>query len=278
MSIKVTERGVEKLQVQDWAAKFEPDRQGLRQLQKIGVEPRHFFDIGACNGAWTRFVQLDFPNARFDMFEPLSDHAPILRKRLDETVDGKRCWLHKIALGSETKRTTMFVYPDNPAASTALELGFQPEDANPIEIEMMTVDDAVDKLALPTPDVIKMDTQGCELNILKGARKILPHVQVLLLECWLKRAYGPKTPLLLEVAEWLREFDFHLVELGDGWRDENGTLGSQDCFFLNARSKGSPLHNEARRLQINGEHASNNDRIHRPASGLRKAVGKLFGK
>jgi len=92
--------------------------------------------------------------------------------------------------------------------------------------------------------VIKMDTQGCELGILQGATKTLRSVDVLLLECWLTRAYGPTTPLLLEVAQWLRQFDFHIWDLGNAWRDPEGVLVAQDCLFLNARCHVSRLQNE----------------------------------
>jgi FkbM family methyltransferase len=247
------------------------DRRCLAQLKKIGIEPRHIFDVGACNGAWTRHVRLDFPEATFDMFEPLAEQ-PLLRERLNQTADGTRCRLHQVALGPQTRHTRMFMYPDNLPGSTALELGFAPENAHAIEIEMLSLDDAIQKLGLPRPDLIKMDTQGCELSILEGARQTLPAVDVLLLECWLTRAYGPKTPLMLEVAEWLREYDFHLWDLADQWRDAAGNLVAQDCFFLNARCKASPLQNDPRRFREQPENPP------APEPGWRKTLGRLFTK
>ena len=112
---------------------------------------------------------------------------------------------------------------------------------------MTTLDDAVREFALTTPQVVKVDIQGGELNVLKGATRLLPKVDVLLLECWLYRGYSNDTPLLLEVANWLREFDFHLWDLGDCYRD-GGTLVHQDCFFLNSRSTVSGLRGEPLRL------------------------------
>ncbi|HVV70539.1 MAG TPA: FkbM family methyltransferase, partial [Verrucomicrobiae bacterium] len=156
--------------------------------------------------------------------------------------------LHKVALGPECKTTSMYVYPRNLVGSTALELEVKPQQAERIEVQMLTIDYAVQEFRLPVPQVIKMDTQGCELGILQGASRTLPQVDVLLLECWLTRAYGRPTPLLLEVADWLRELDFHLWDLGSGWRNEEGTLIAQDCFFLNARNRVSRLGDEPRRF------------------------------
>lgn len=109
---------------------------------------------------------------------------------------------------------------------------------------MLTIDYVVEEFQVGVPQAIKMDTQGCELRILQGGTRTLPKVDVLLLECWLTRAYGPTTPLLLEVADWLRQFNFHLWDLSNPWRDDSGVMVSQDCLFLNAHSKVSRMKSE----------------------------------
>jgi FkbM family methyltransferase len=179
------------------------------------------------------------------LFEPLIDHSVVYRQKMEMTLSKHPNFrLHKVALGEECKRAPMYLYPENIVGSTALALDATPVDARRVEIDMLTVDRVIEEFRLPIPHVIKMDTQGCELSILQGATKTLPLVEVLLLECWLTRAYGPATPLLLEVADWLRQFDFYLWDLGNPWRDPSGVLVAQDCLFLNARSKVSRLQEE----------------------------------
>jgi FkbM family methyltransferase len=223
------------------------DRERFRHLRKLGLELSHFFDVGASTGRWSSRVAQDFPHGRFNLFEPLIDYSTDYRSKMETTLarhPGFR--LHKVALGEECRRATMFLYPGNLVGSTALPLGAKPPDAERIEVDMVTIDYVIEEFRLPLPQVIKMDTQGCELSILQGGTRTLPQVDVLLLECWLTRAYGPTTPLLLEVAEWLREFDFHLWDLGNAWRDPAGVLVAQDCLFLNARTKVSRLRDEIR--------------------------------
>jgi len=221
------------------------DRERFRHLQKLGLELAHFFDVGASIGRWSSRVSQDFPHGTFNLFEPLIDHSSEYRRKMATTLSRHPTFrLHKVALGAECKRTSMYLYPENLVGSTALPLEFTPADARKVDVDMLTIDYVVEEFRLPVPQVIKMDTQGCELSILQGAAKSLPGVQVLLLECWLTRAYGASTPLLLEVAEWLRKFDFHLWDLGNAWRDSAGVLVAQDCLFLNARSKVSRLQDE----------------------------------
>jgi FkbM family methyltransferase len=224
------------------------DRERLRHLRKLGLDLHHFFDVGASNGRWSARVSQDFPNASFELFEPLIDHAPEYRLKMERTLAlHPKFRLHKVALGPQCKPTHMVLYPGNLVGSTALDLGATPPDAHKVPVQMLTIDYVVEEFRLPHPQVIKMDTQGCELGILQGARKTLPHVQALLLECWLTRAYGPSTPLFLEIAQWLRDFDFHLWELANPWRDPDGYLVTQDCLFLHSSCVASRLHAEPRR-------------------------------
>jgi FkbM family methyltransferase len=220
------------------------DVQRLRYLSSEGVKLNHFFDVGASNGCWSWRLSKAFSGASFDLFEPLIDHAPEYRELMEEMLSFRpRFFLHKVALGHTCKRTKMHM-DQRLVGSTALELGKDaPREWPLVEVEMLTVDYVVEQLHRPAPQVIKIDTQGCELAILQGAVRTLPRVEVVLLECWLRRGYGNNTPLLLEVAEWLRQLNFHFWDFS-GCHREEGLLVSQDCFFLNARSKASRLRRE----------------------------------
>jgi FkbM family methyltransferase len=219
------------------------DRQLLGRLRNLGLELKHFFDVGASNGVWSHQVCEDFPGATFDLFEPLVDFAPEYWQKLGPRLSQHPSFrLHKIALGAECKRIPFYLYPE-PANSTTLETNAQ--ESRHIEVDMFTLDYVIEEFRLAIPQALKVDTQGSELNILRGARKTLPQIQVLLLECWLTRAYGPATPLFFEVAQWLRNFGFHLYDLGNAWRDTDGSLVAQDCVFLNQRSKVSRMPSES---------------------------------
>jgi FkbM family methyltransferase len=182
------------------------------------------------------------------MFEPLVDHIPKYQEKMSKLLkQSSRFRLHKYAVGAETRRIQMHILTDDPFGSTALEMKQAPKDAKRIEVDMITIDEAIKAWNLPVPNVIKMDTQGSELTILQGAQQTLPQVDVLLCETWLIRAYGPATPLLIELMDWLRDWGFYLWDFGDVYRDKNGMLLSPDCIFLNARNKISLLGDELSR-------------------------------
>jgi hypothetical protein len=97
---------------------------------------------------------------------------------------------------------------------------------------------------LRPPDLIKLDTQGSELDILRGAAGLLPTATAILCECWLFPGYGKATPLWLEVANFLREQGFEIFDFG--WvyrRPSDQRPATVDILFVRRSAKISPLYN-----------------------------------
>jgi hypothetical protein len=80
--------------------------------------------------------------------------------------------------------------------------------------------------------VIKIDVQGAERLILTGGRQTMATAKVLFLETWLTRGYGPDTPLLTEMIDFLTPAGFTLVDLGEQFRDERHRVYSVDAVFF----------------------------------------------
>ena len=62
----------------------------------------------------------------------------------------------------------------------------------------------------PAPQLLCMDLQGAELEALKGCGNLLHDVEVIVTEGQYKPLYEG-TPLLADLEEYLRAYDFHLV-------------------------------------------------------------------
>jgi hypothetical protein len=90
--------------------------------------------------------------------------------------------------------------------------------------------------------LIKLDTQGSELEILQGAEQLLPSATAILCECWLFPGYGKATPLWLEVANFLRDHNFDIFDFG--WvhrRPADQRPATVDILFLRRSAEFSPL-------------------------------------
>jgi FkbM family methyltransferase len=212
------------------------DRQAFQRLANLGYHPSIVFDIGASDGVWSFYMKQVLPQANFHLFEPLIDHSPDYRQFMEETLRIYPSFsLHKYALGDRQGNVAMTVF-DNILASSCLSVTPPDQETRLVEVPMLRLDEAMQKLNLPQPQVIKIDTQGNELSILKGATQTLAKVDVLLLECWLYRGYGPETPLLTEIANWLLPFNFRLWDVTEPYRNPEGILASLDCVFVHTNA------------------------------------------
>lgn len=209
------------------------DRQVFQRLAKLGYVPQTIFDVGASNSGWSYYMKQVVTEAEFYLFEPLVDHVPEYQGLMTETLRVFPSFhLHKYALGDKDGNITVNVFPDA-VSSTTLTMPEGGYSTRAVSVPLIRLDSAMAQLSLPQPQVIKIDTQGNELSILRGAVQTLPKVDVLFLECWLYRGYGPDTPLLNEIAQWLLPFNFRLWDVSEPYRNPNGHLTTLDCIFIN---------------------------------------------
>jgi FkbM family methyltransferase len=214
----------------------ELDKEIFLLLKKFGYEPTIIFDVGASTGFWSHHIAEIFPQATFHLFEPLVDHVPEYASSMALNLASHPAFvLHKLALSASSGEIAFNVFP-SPTASTSLDVAAGLPGVRPLRVPSMTLEDVVLTRALPVPQVVKVDVQGGELAVLQGARSILPEIDVLLLECWTWRGYGPRTPLVGEIVAWLAKAGFSLWDVGDSYRDPDGVLASVDCVFVNVRT------------------------------------------
>lgn len=210
----------------EWAS---CDQGFIRNLMKVGIAIDSIYDVGASNGGWSAQMAKVVPHATFNLFEPLEsdqyaeDLARVLRDRPDFC-------LHRFALGDEetTLRLNLF---SNHGGSSLIDSDWEGVvSKKPVPVRRL--DDVVSNLKLPPADLIKMDVQGFELKILNGGEVTCRQAKALMIETWLYRGYGPDTPLLGEIIDWMTRHDFKLVSFGDTYVAPDMTLCSIDAFFL----------------------------------------------
>ena len=218
----------------------ELDKETFSLLAKLGFKPDVVFDVGAANGRWSDNIQTIFPSAKFHLFEPLISHDPQYKSNMDRNLQNfPNFTYHEFALGETDQDIPIHIFP-NSVASSVLDVDDNVHGSKRVIVSMLTLETAIKTLNLPIPQVIKIDTQGNELAILKGAKNFLSKVDVLVLETWLIRGYGKSTPLLHELMNELLQYNFYLWDIADGYRPESGTLSSVDCFFINTGSNLAP--------------------------------------
>lgn len=197
-------------------------------------------DCGSNAGQYVEELKKTGWSGKVFSFEPLSDAYAKLSAKA-EASEGWRTF--QFALGDENGESTIQI-AGNSYSSSLLQFSndfkeLRP-DASPVGSEKVTIrrlDDVVKEegLNFEGPLMLKIDVQGFEMSVLRGALDTLPRISVLQCELALIPSYeGGAT--FVEVREFLRERGFVLAHLIDGHANhETGELREVDGIFLNTR-------------------------------------------
>jgi len=164
---------------------YRHERLIFSRLKALGFEPRAIFDIGSAVAGWSATIARVFPSAQFHFFEPLVDLKPLYKHCCDWFLARYPNFsLHKVALGDCDGTVT--IYSDTSGVSPTI----LPEDYSASLPEEEHVPIAASgvrgRSRLARPDLLKVDVQGGEMLVLKGAGELLDTVQVLEAETWSK--------------------------------------------------------------------------------------------
>lgn len=205
----------------------------FRRLLERGYEPSAIYDIGAAHGTWSAAVATVFPDARYELFEPLAGRNPTYRAELARRVEEHPNFrVHGFALGDANDNADFWAMPD--AVASSLLAAAAPEEQR-IVVPVRRLDDVVEGLDLPHPHIIKMDVQAGEALVIRGGVRTIARADLLHVETWLRRGYGAQTPLLTELIEALRSLGFMVVHLGGFYREATQEIASVDAYFAHAR-------------------------------------------
>lgn len=208
----------------------------LDRLKRSGVELETIYDIGANTGRWTGSIAEIYPKAKYELFEPLYTRVDDVTDNFSLGDDQIDFSMHAISLSNSNGSEQIKLLGDNGVGSSTLILDSDfRKDTKIIEVPCWQLDTYASDNGLSMPDFIKLDTQASEVKILTGADECLKHAKYILTETWMRKVYGPETPLFQDIATFLSKKGFQLYEIlipADG-RDADGTLRWFDAVFIN---------------------------------------------
>jgi FkbM family methyltransferase len=168
-----------------------------------------------------------YPNAEFVMIEP----REACRKHLQPMQNSDVLYVREL-LGA-TRNMQKFY--DHGEQSSVYKDYNNNEWGERMNIKTERLDNII--IDPPAPILLKLDVQGAELEVLKGAEKILDDVEVILMEVSLF-PFMAGIPLITDVLVKMDELGFMVYDIFDRHlRPLDGRVGQLDICFIAKTSR-----------------------------------------
>ena len=207
----------------------------FQNLQLAKFKPELMLDIGSHTGYWTRHFLKYFNNCECHMFEP-QNH---LHKHCSDITSLDNVCIHGLGVGETTEDKT-FTYVERADSCTfnisrnESELkGYKQE-----KLKVISLNDFLDQNNLSKPNIVKIDAEGLDLAVLRGASSILGNTEIILIECAIGEVDSDNS--IYNVIQFLHSKNYRVFEITDMIRSfGNTTWLCEICFIL----KGSSVDN-----------------------------------
>jgi FkbM family methyltransferase len=180
-------------------------------LKKMGFKPLHIVDVGANHGTWTREALNYFPEAYYTLLEPQN----WLKKSFQDILDtNSKVQFYPVGAG-EKEGSFQFTIVDRDDSCTfrysqeeAKAAGFEQ-----IEIPVVTLNGLLANSELPVPDIIKIDAEGLDIAVLKGASNYLGKTEIFMVEAGVVNKLFDNS--FLKLINFMDEKNYRLFEITD---------------------------------------------------------------
>lgn len=201
-----------------------------------GIEVKHIVDAGASDGRVAKRFGRRFTEAKLHLFEPNPDYAPALATLHAEQP---RYHHYPVVLSDTPGQKTFYVTAD-PGSSSLYETNDAMRQAYPVEaaqktqmtVPATTLDQWAAEQEIDGVQLIKMDIQGGEADMMRGAARLLDSsVVVIYTEVFFQNFYkGGATFSDIDLV--LREHGFGLYSLYKPRHDEHERVLFADAIFV----------------------------------------------
>ena len=212
----------------------------LHILKTKGYVPDTILDIGAYHGHWTTTMKGIYNDSNYYLFEAI-DYSELDRFNDDDNVTS-----YNVLLSDKIEQVDWY-QKKNTGDSMFRERTAHFTDCEIVRRETIDLDNHIknnDILHDSKNILIKIDCQGAEIPILRGATSILDRTDFIVLEIPLFGRYNEGVPSFLEHVSFMDSIGFVIYDILD---NHNGNMFNMqvDVLFIN---KNHPFNETVDRL------------------------------
>ncbi|MCS7052923.1 MAG: FkbM family methyltransferase [Ignavibacterium sp.] len=174
------------------------------------------FDIGANVGEYSSEILQLFSKCYIYAFEPNPKSFILLSKKFNHL---NNVMLYNLGLGSIKTTTKLYDYKEEEGSTHAsiyksmFESFYGNKETISYEIEIITLDDFLEKENIQSVDLLKIDIEGGELEVLKGAKKSINENRIKIIQFEFNYTHICSRVFLKDFFDLLANYDLYRVIL-----------------------------------------------------------------
>jgi FkbM family methyltransferase len=189
----------------------------------VSTEVSTVIDVGASNGCWTRLALKGWPNAQYLLVE--AQRGP--HEEGLTTLASENLRVQYVIAAAGPQNGTIFFDASDPFGGVASEVF-----TDGISVPVLALDNEVEKRNLRGPFLLKLDTHGFEVPILRGAPRILAESSLLVIESY-NFDISPECLRFPQFCNHMEDLGFRCIDICDVLRRPgDGCLWQFDVFFV----------------------------------------------
>ena len=202
----------------------------FKHLKSLDFDIRTVIDVGIAFG--TPPIYQAFPRARYFLIEPVAECRPVLEE-LKQRLNAE---YFLVAAGAENKEVAFNVHEDISGSSLFPQVEGKVLDGESRLTPMRRLDSLLPE-SLEHPVLLKLDTQGAEIEVLKGLGSRIGEIDLLIVETTMMQVrHG--IPEFADVVRFCDDAGFVVYDVLEGHvRALDGALAQIDLAFVRKDSR-----------------------------------------
>jgi FkbM family methyltransferase len=205
----------------------------IKLSKEIKLNAGIIIDVGGADGTTPKIFSIAFPNYKIYVFEPLRENYSLIQKELKQFPNlilinkavgstSKRGMINKTKRITSSSMYQPIIEPHSELFSDILTV------AGTEEVDITTLDESIPQNE--PISILKLDVQGYELEVLKGAAAVIERTGIIVLEMNNHNNYQG-APKYYDVDEHLRSKNFILYDTFPSTKDR-GQLKEWDSIYI----------------------------------------------
>lgn len=177
-------------------------------LKRIIPKVKVVFDVGANSGDYSKSILEINDKVTIHAFEPDTRAFEILKKNI-----GDKANINNIAMGEKEGEMTLYRHKNKTVFNSLYDIHAEGESGDKINIKVSTVDDYCAKEKINHIDFLKIDVEGYEFPVIKGADIMLQKGAIDMVQFEFSGATVESRAFLNDFLKFFAKYNYTLYKL-----------------------------------------------------------------